>query len=125
MMEKKPTRRELLRVGLGGLAAVSLSGTVPAFLSQFAFAQQVPSTQVSNDNILVVVQLSGGNDGLNTVVPSTSDDYRKARPQLQLTNRLHKLDDTLSLNPGMGAFKQMFDNGQLAIVNGCGYPEPN
>jgi uncharacterized protein (DUF1501 family) len=112
-------------VGTTGLAAISLSGTIPAFLSRFAYAQTVPSTQVSNDNILVVIQLSGGNDGLNTVVPSHDDVYLKARPTLALKDRLLKLDDTLSLNAGMKDFKKLFDAGRLAVINGCGYPQPN
>jgi uncharacterized protein (DUF1501 family) len=119
------SRREMLRVGLGGLSVVSLSGTIPAFMSKFAYAD-VPSTQpVSNDNILVVVQLSGGNDGLNCVVPYGVDDYYKARPVIGIKDRLQKLNETLALNPGMVAFKKLFDDGKLAVINGCGYPEPN
>ena len=56
----QPTRRDVIRVGLGGLGIVSLAGSVPSFLSQFAFAQTNSGSSVSNDNILVVVQLSGG-----------------------------------------------------------------
>ncbi|MDP9175408.1 MAG: DUF1501 domain-containing protein [Planctomycetota bacterium] len=119
------SRREMLKVGLGGLSVVSLSGTIPAFLGQFAFAD-TPSTQpISGDNILVVIQLSGGNDGLNCVVPVGSDEYLKARPVIGIKDRLLKLNDSLALNPGMTAFKDLYDSGQLAIVNGCGYPEPN
>jgi uncharacterized protein (DUF1501 family) len=125
MREVQPSRREMLRVGVGGLAAISLSGTIPAFLSQFAYAQTMPSTQVSNDNILVVLQMSGGNDGLNTVVPAHDDAYRAARPTLGLKDRLWKLDDALSLNAGMGDFKKLYDVGRLAVINGCGYPHPN
>src|SRR5690349_13017256 len=121
----QPTRRDVIRVGLGGLGIVSLAGSVPSFLSQFAFADTKPGTNVSNDNILVVVQLSGGNDGLNTIIPTSNDIYFKARPSLGIKQRTHKLDDTLALNPGMDAFKSMFDDGQLAIINGCGYPNPN
>jgi len=121
----RPTRRDFLRVGTTGLAAISLSGTIPAFLADFARAQTMPSSQVSSDNILVVIQMSGGNDGLNTVVPAHSDDYFKARPTLGLKDRLWKLDDTLSLNAGMGDFKKLFDAGRLAVINGCGYPRPN
>jgi len=119
------SRREMLKVGLGGLSVVSLSGTIPAFLAKFAYADQ-PSTQpVSDDNILVVIQLSGGNDGLNCVVPYASDAYYKARPVIGIKDRLVKIDDTLALNPGMAAMKDLYDAGQLAIINGCGYPEPN
>jgi uncharacterized protein (DUF1501 family) len=125
MRKTQPNRRELLRVGATGLAAISLSGTIPAFLSQFAYAQTIASTNVSNDNILVVIQMSGGNDGLNTVVPAHDDAYRKARPTLGLKDRLFELDDKLSLNAGMGEFKKLFDAGRLAVINGCGYPHPN
>jgi uncharacterized protein (DUF1501 family) len=121
----KPTRREMLRVGLGGLGVISLGGTMPAFVSKFAFAQDVADSGVPSDNILVVVQLSGGNDGLNTVIPITSDVYHKARPTIGIKDRALKLSDELSLNPGMQPFKELFDDGKLAVINGCGYPQPN
>src|SRR3954452_6624574 len=121
----KTTRRELLQIGLSGAAVVSLSGTMPAFLSKFAFAQSAPGTQVSDDNILVVVQLTGGNDGLNTVIPIADDVYYKSRAQLAIKDKHHKITDQFALNPGLKPFKRLFDDGQLAIVNGCGYPKPN
>lgn len=126
-----PSRREMLRVGLGGLAVVSLSGSVPAFVKEFAFdgsagaRERVAGSRVSDDNVLVVVQLSGGNDGLNTVVPVGNDVYLKARPTIGLSDRLHPLEAGLALNPAMTAFKELFDDGQLAVINGCGYPNPN
>src|SRR5438132_8033654 len=104
----QPTRRDVIRVGLGGLGIVSLAGSVPSFLSQFAFAQTNSGSSVSNDNILVVVQLSGGNDGLNTIIPTNNDVYLKSRPSLGIKQRTHRLDETLSLNPGMDAFKSLF-----------------
>jgi uncharacterized protein (DUF1501 family) len=119
------SRRELLKVGLSGVAVVSLSGTMPAFMSQFAFGAPAVDPMVSNDNILVVVQLSGGNDGLNTIIPYADDVYHKARKNIGITSRFHKLDDNLALNPGMSAFKELFDAGRLAVVNGCGYPQPS
>src|SRR3954451_8626902 len=97
----KTTRRELLQIGLSGAAVVSLSGTMPAFLSKFAFAQTAPATQVSDDNILVVIQLSGGNDGLNTVIPFTDDAYFRAHAQLGIKELPPTLTDQLALNPGM------------------------
>ncbi len=119
------SRRDMLKVGLSGLGVLSLTGTVPSFLSQFAFADSRPGTSISNDNILVVVQLSGGNDGLNTVIPTGNDAYLKARPNIALKDRTHKLDESFSLNPGLEPFKRLFDDGQLAVINGCGYPNPN
>jgi uncharacterized protein (DUF1501 family) len=115
----------MLKVGLSGLSVVSLAGTIPAFLTKFANADPATRPSLSNDNILVVVQFSGGNDGLNTVIPFTDDVYHKSRPIIGIKDRLLKLNDTLALNPGMTAFKAMFDAGNLAIINGCGYPEPN
>jgi uncharacterized protein (DUF1501 family) len=122
---KNASRRELLKVGMSGLAVVSLSGTLPSFMSQFAFGAPATNPGVSNDNILVVVQLSGGNDGLNTVIPYTNDAYHKARKNIGIKTGLHRLNDDYALNPGMGAFKKLFEEGKLAIINGCGYPQPS
>jgi uncharacterized protein (DUF1501 family) len=121
------TRRELLKVGFGALPVISLSGSLPAFVSQLAFAGPAVGSAVAGDNILVVLQLSGGNDGLNTVVPVGNDDYLKARPGLGLKDKakLLALNDQFAFNPGLAAFKEFFDSGQLAVVQGCGYPQPN
>ncbi|MGZ8939909.1 MAG: DUF1501 domain-containing protein [Limisphaerales bacterium] len=122
------TRREFLRTSvLGG----AVSWTVPAFLSHTfdalhaeAATQSQPATGKDN-TILVVLQLAGGNDGLNTVVPVTNDHYHKARPALGLRSNLHKLNDEFSLHPSLTAFKELYDAGQLSIVHGVGYPNPN
>ncbi len=121
------SRRDFFRVGLGGIAAFSLSGTVPAFVQQMAYAAENPvtGTPISNDNILVVVQLSGGNDGLNTVIPYAEPNYYNQRKVIGIKDRILKLDDKLALNPGLESFKKLYDAGKLAIVNGCGYPNPN
>jgi uncharacterized protein (DUF1501 family) len=120
------SRRDFLKVGLGSLPAIALGGTVPTLIPKLAFADgETVGTPVPKDNILVVLQMSGGNDGLNTLVPVGNDEYAKARPTIKLTEGLHKLDDDWSLNPGMTAFKTMWDEGDLAILPGCGYPKPN
>jgi uncharacterized protein (DUF1501 family) len=119
------SRRDLLRVGLSGLAVVSLGSSVPAFLSRLAMAEQLPTTQMSRDNILVVIQMSGGNDGLNTVIPYTDDAYFKARPVIGIKDQRLKLNDQLMFNPAMIGFKELYDQGQLAVINGCGYPSPS
>ena len=113
------SRRQLLQVGLSAGAAVALGNAVPGLASPPA------KPAVANDNVLVVVQLSGGNDGLNTVIPFRSDEYRRSRPHIAITGGHHRLTEDLALHPSMRAFKDLFDRGQLAIVNGCGYPEPN
>jgi uncharacterized protein (DUF1501 family) len=121
----KHTRREIMKVGLGALPLISIGSSMPLFVSRLAMAQTQPATQVSDDNVLVVVQLSGGNDGLNTVIPFANDAYLKSRPTLALKERLLKVNDELALNPGLEALKRRFDEGTLAIISGCGYPNPN
>ena len=79
-----------------------------------------------NGRSVVVVQLSGGNDALNTVIPYGNGLYYDFRPHVQIAEGdvLH-LDENLGLNPGMAAMKDLWDSGKLAIVNGIGYPNPN
>jgi uncharacterized protein (DUF1501 family) len=119
------SRRELLKVGLSSAAVISVGGTIPAFLTRFAMADTPATQPMSGDNILVVVQLSGGNDGLNCVVPVGNDEYHKSRPVIGIKDRTLMLNDTLALNPTMTSFKQLFDQGRLAVINGCGYPQPD
>ena len=76
--------------------------------------------------VLVVIQLDGGNDGINTVVPYADDAYARLRPKLHVpTERVLKLDDHVGLHPQMCAAKELFDDGRLAIVQGVGYPNPD
>ncbi|GAB3940440.1 DUF1501 domain-containing protein [Spirosoma harenae] len=87
------------------------------------FMFDVPGT---NGNILVLVQLQGGNDGLNTVVPYENDIYYQKRPTIALAkDKILKLNDQLGLNPAMSAFKAMYDNAQLTVVENVGYQSPN
>ncbi len=124
------TRREFLRATvLGG----ALTGTVPAFLARTfdtlhaADANTATQTATGKDSpVLVVVQLAGGNDGLNTVVPLANDDYLRARPALHIAaSAALRLNDNFGLHPAMTGFKAIFDAGQLAVVHGAGYPNPN
>ena len=124
------TRRDFLRTTILGGA---LSWTVPSFVAQTFSALHAEAdgslTQVATgtDNpILVLIQLAGGNDGLNTVVPYTNDFYYKARPNIGFPKeQVLTLNDTLGLNPQLTGFKSLYDAGQLSIVNGVGYPNPN
>lgn len=80
----------------------------------------------NNDNILVVVQLSGGNDGLNTVVPYGDDSYNKNRFTLRIAKQqVLKLNNYIGLHPAMTGMKELYDEGKLAILQGIGYPNPN
>jgi len=124
------TRREFLRTGLlGG----SLSWTLPAFLSrtmQTLHAQAdgalIQGVTGRDGNILVVLQLAGGNDGLNTVIPMGNDEYRKARPTLGLTDSsILRIDPATGLHPSLSGLASAYQDGHLAIVQGVGYPNPN
>ncbi len=124
------TRREFLRTTMLGGA---LSWTVPAFLTNTFSALHAEAadsaTQVATGkdaNILVVLQMAGGNDGLNTVVPFANDYYHRARPQLGLAEKdVLKLNDEVALHGSLTGFKELYDSGSLAIVQGIGYPNPN
>ena len=92
----KTSRRRFLTSLAGGSAVLSLSGPVPTFLAQAAAAE----SNGKKDTILVVVQLTGGNDGLNTVVPFNHDAYRKARPKLAIPVKdVLKINESLGLHP--------------------------
>jgi uncharacterized protein (DUF1501 family) len=109
-------------------ALASTSFLVPQFLKGFAAPRFIENAFATSGNrkILVVVQLSGGNDGLNTVIPYKDDIYYKLRPQISKNGtEVLKLNDELALNPGMTGLKSLFDDGKLSIVNSVGYPNPD
>lgn len=124
------TRREFLRSSvLGG----ALTWTVPSFIGatiDTLFAEgdgALTQTPTGKDApILVVLQLAGGNDGLNTLVPFSNDHYRRARPGLGLQggDLLH-LNDEFALHASLAGMKSLYDEGLLSIVHGVGYPNPN
>ncbi|MGD9856448.1 MAG: DUF1501 domain-containing protein [Planctomycetaceae bacterium] len=112
------SRREFLKTS----SLVALAPNVPGFLQRTARAAEVQR----DERILVVIQLSGGNDGLNTVVPFADDGYAKHRAALRLPEeRLHKIDEGLGLHPSMKDAADLFEQQRLAIVQGVGYPNPN
>lgn len=112
------TRRGLLNAGM----AASLVAP-PLMFASSAMAQ---AKEGPNGRILVVLELSGGNDGLNTVVPYADDAYYRLRPQIGIKPaRLRKLDDHYGLNAGMVGMEKLFKDGKLAIVHGCGYDNPS
>ena len=116
------TRREFLGTGLKGLGLVAASSFVPAFVTRTA---QAIGAQ-TDAPILVVLQLSGGNDGLNTVVPFHNDLYYKARPTLAIAkNTALKINGEVGLHPALAPLKAEYDAGHMAIVQNVGYPNPN
>ena len=103
----------------------SIISFTPLLPAAFANAANF-ATPKTDDKVLVVIQLNGGNDGLNTVVPFADDNYARARKKLRLeTKRLHRLDDHSGLHPSMQAAKELFDEDRMAIVQGVGYPNPD
>lgn len=85
-----------------------------------------PIQGLQDNRVLVVVQLEGGNDGLNTVIPYGDDAYYRQRPNIALAaEQLHKLDERMALHPELVELKRLYDDGHLAIVQNVGYPEQN
>lgn len=119
------SRRDFL--GRGSVIAVGL--VTPPWLAAIAKAdvlRQAAGRKVAPDNVLVVCQLSGGNDGLNTVVPWTDPAYRTLRPTLGVpADQVLKITDTLGFHPSMTALAELFKKGQVAVIQGVGYPNPN
>ncbi len=121
----RPTRREFLAT-LGGGALVSAAFDVPRFLVRAAFAASTGDGAKNSERVLVVIQLQGGNDGLNTVVPFRMDDYYRRRPSLAVPrSTVLKIHDEVGLHPEMAGMEALFKDGRLAILQGVGYPEPD
>ncbi len=111
-------RRNLLRLGAFG----SAYGLLAPFLGGFALAQEA----LADNRILVVLELSGGNDGLNTVVPFRNDDYYRLRPTIGIKeNDLRKIDADYGFNGNMAGLEKLFKDGRMAIIHGVGYPQPS
>jgi uncharacterized protein (DUF1501 family) len=128
-METLHTRRQFLRTSALGAAA---AWTLPVFLEKTFFAldalaaEAVTQSVTGKDGtILVILQLAGGNDGLNMVVPYADDAYYRSRPKLGIAaDKVLKLDSYAGLNGKLTGFKSLFDEGHLAVVQGVGYPNP-
>ncbi|MES2891521.1 MAG: DUF1501 domain-containing protein [Bacteroidota bacterium] len=111
-------RKDFLQVG--SLATASL--LMPRFLKAFERPAMVPP----GNKAVVIIQLSGGNDGLNTVIPVRNDIYYKSRPRLGITaEKALSLTDEAGLHPALTSVKQLFDTGSAAIMNNVGYPNPD
>jgi uncharacterized protein (DUF1501 family) len=124
------TRRQFLRTSMLGAAA---SWTLPVFLEKTFFALDAMAADAATQavtgkdgTILVVLQMAGGNDGLNMVVPFADDAYYKARPKLGIpADKILKLDSYAGLNPKLTGLKSLFHEGHLSVIQGVGYPNPN
>ena len=112
------TRRSFLKAS----SLFASAPTIPSFLAQTARATR----EERDARILVVVQLDGGNDGINTVVPLADEGYAKHRKVLRLVqDSLIKVNDSVGLHPSLGQFGKLLEAGQLAIAQGVSYPNPN
>lgn len=118
------TRRTLIQAGLAGSPLISVgSGTLPLFLGRTARAADSPA---KGETILVVIQLLGGNDGLNTVVPHKIDGYARGRRALRIpASGLVRLSDEIGLHPSLKPLEMTLENGRLAVIQGVGYPNPD
>jgi uncharacterized protein (DUF1501 family) len=125
------TRRSL--IGRGALLVAS-GFLAPSFITRTAMALDGPSSALGpvaldsskKNRILVVLQLSGGNDGINTLIPFADPNYSQLRPSLGFAaNEVLHLTDSVGLNPNLSKLKAIYDQGKVAIVQGVGYPNPN
>jgi uncharacterized protein (DUF1501 family) len=115
---KNLSRKKFLQVS--GLATTALF--IPNFLK--AFQETVAPNEANK--VLVVIQLSGGNDGLNTVIPFRNDIYYRQRPKLAIAKEsVLKLTDEMGFNPALKKMQELFHNGNLAVLNNVGYPNPD
>ncbi len=119
----RTNRRDFLRLGLGS-TLFACGGSIPLFLAHSARA--LANGPRDRERILVVVQLDGGNDGLNTVVPYADDEYRKHRPKLQIpAANVLKINERIGFHPALSGFAKLLEGNNLAVVQSVGYPNPN
>jgi uncharacterized protein (DUF1501 family) len=108
-------------------ALASTSVFIPQFLGKLSATERnIPVAASESGRKLIIVQLSGGNDGLNTVIPFRNDLYYKLRPQISVAKeKVIKLDDETGFNPVMGKFREIYETGNMCIINSAGYPNPD
>jgi uncharacterized protein (DUF1501 family) len=118
------SRREFLARTLGASSLLAVGSVVPEFLMNTALAAD--KVEKGKDTILVVIELTGGNDGLNTVAPYADDLYQKARPTLAFNKKeVLRIDDYCGFHPRMQDVKRLYDEKKVAVVQGVGYPNPD
>jgi uncharacterized protein (DUF1501 family) len=119
-------RRHFLKTSLASAGMVSWGLSVPMFLSRTAAAAPTAGKPGARDTILVVVEMTGGNDGLNTVIPFKDPEYAKLRPTLKIgAGQVKKVNDDIGLHPSLTGLAELLEDNALCIVQGVGYPNPD
>src|SRR5690242_19381891 len=114
-----------------GASLVAAGWAVPSFIAETARvfdsgAMAVPTAHAAGRKILVIIQLAGGNDGMNTLIPYANPAYAAARPTIAIpAAQVLQLDNSVGLHPSMTRLKARYDKGQMAVVQGVSYPNPN
>jgi len=117
------SRRDLLRLGMYGIGVSAAALPMPLFAQA---AASLDGREKASGKILVVLELSGGNDGLNTVIPYGDDAYYRHRPNIGIKRQeLRPIDDHFGFSHGMAGFERLYKSGKLAVVHGCGYENPS
>jgi uncharacterized protein (DUF1501 family) len=120
------SRREFMR---SGLVLTAAAGTAPSFLARTCLAAEsgvAANGGNADERVLVVLQLSGGNDGLNTIIPFEDDEYHRLRPSLALRgSQIIRVNDTLGVHAALRPLQRLFDDGEITWLQGVGYPNPN
>src|ERR1700688_1443819 len=120
----KTSRRDLLRAGMYGVSVTARPRFCMPLFGQAAAA--VAAQAGSEGKTLVVLELSGGNDGLNTLVPYGDDAYYRRRPNIGVPKAdVRAIDNHFGFSRGMAGFEKLYKDGKLAIVHGCGYENPS
>jgi len=122
-MSISSSRRDFLK-HVGAAGVISLATAPPRFLAHAAEAAK--SAASPDQRVLVLIQMAGGNDGLNTLIPHGDGAYYKARPGIGIPkNQMLRINDQFGLHPRLTGLKELYDEGKLAIVQGVGYPQPD
>ncbi len=120
------TRRSFLSsLGIGALGSGLMLGGIPVnAMARTKFLNRLMSAD--NNRVLILIQLGGGNDGLNTIIPFENDVYYQKRPTIAISkNESIELSDEIGMHPALGSLQPMWGNGNMAVFNNVGYEDPN
>ncbi len=111
---------------LGALSGITVVANADHLFARALADSPLPGLPGGDNRTLVIVNLQGGNDGLNCIVPHGNPDYYRVRPSLAIPQgQVLGIDAQMGFNPSMGSFKGLYDKGMVAVVQGVGYPDPD